>query len=233
MLTEERITAPRVSIAERLVPALACGMAAIAGVAGAWRMIMFFNALRNNENAGFNAFYRGLADVERLAGALLAFAAVLGIAGVAVSAGRMFMATRTASPSPLLMGAMGIIGLFSPVLVAACTGMLLSALRNPAQTGLAAVGETAANMLLVSVGTGLAALPVLLVLSVLPFRGPALEDAGSLSLAPDQGASLPAPVVPKRPATIIVIILVELAIAALAAWYLVEMFASRREMMLH
>lgn len=146
---------------------------------------------------------------------------------------RVSIAERLVPALACGMAAMGVVGLLPPALVAGCIGMMIAALKSPSQTGIAQVGETAATLLLISIFTGFAAQPVLLALSVIPFRGPALETGGSLGLSADQNATLAARVIPKRPATIIVIILIEVAIAALAVWSFAEMLASRREMMLH
>lgn len=224
---------PRVSIAERLIPAIGFGMAAIAGIVGAWRMIEFFRALRNSETAGFASLYSGLSEIEGITGGILAFGAVLGLAGLGVCGVRMFLKTRTASPSSLLMAAMGILGLLPPVLVAGSIGMMNDALRHPPAGGIAQVGATIATILLITIAAGVAALPVLLALSLLPFRGAAVETAGSLGLSTDENVAREASGVPKRFATLIVLVLVEVALVALTAWYFGEMFASRQEMTLH
>ena len=225
MLTNEN-TRPRVSIAERLVPALALGVAATAGAVGAWRMIAFFQALRHNENAGMAAFFTGVAQIEGIVGGLLAFGAVLGFGGLAVAVVRMFLTTRTASPSPWLMAGMGILGLFPPVVVGGCIGVMLDALKSPAQSGLSETGATAATLFIITIGSALVALPVLLVLSLVPFRGPAVDSGGRMRLS-EEVHSAQQRDIPKRPATLIVIILVQIAIVSLTVWYFTEMFASR------
>src|SRR4051812_4665082 len=100
----------RVSIAERLVPCLSFGLSAIAGIVGGIMIFTFFEELRRAESAGFEAFFTGMARIQLVVGGVLTAAVLLGIAGIATAATRMFAARKKASPPGAVFIVVGALG---------------------------------------------------------------------------------------------------------------------------
>ena len=158
----------RVSIAERLVPAIGFAVAAAVGAVGGLTTLRNLNALRNSENAGFEAFFGATAEVEAMAGAILAIAAVLGVFGIAVSAVRMFTTNRTASPSGIRVLAAGLLSLLPAFGIHFTLHMLEGAVINRVSGGVSAVAETVTMLTYISMAGTAVVFLVLLAFAFVP-----------------------------------------------------------------
>ena len=81
-----------ISIAERLVPALGFAVATVAGGIGAILLRTLFESMKVAETASLEGVFVGLASVAAVTGSILAAAAGVGLAGILVSPGRIFLA---------------------------------------------------------------------------------------------------------------------------------------------
>jgi len=108
----------RVSIAERLVPCLSFGLAALSAVAGGAMIYVFFEALRRAETVGRETVFAGFAKIQLVVGSILTAALLLGVVGIAVAVARMFAAKKKASPPGPVFIVLGLLGLIPSLLIA-------------------------------------------------------------------------------------------------------------------
>ncbi|HLA95608.1 MAG TPA: hypothetical protein VK612_07800 [Pyrinomonadaceae bacterium] len=160
----------RVSILERLIPAISFGIAAISGIVGALLIRRMFAEFRVNENVGLSTVYIETAKIEAVVGAVLAVALFFGFVGVIVSAARMFTTNKKASPPGLLVPVAGFFGLLPPALVAAGMWIIIYALNNPETGNLGEKGAMVGSLMLGAVGAGIVAILILLVFAFVPFN---------------------------------------------------------------
>lgn len=174
MMLNPQIAVPperaRVSILERLIPSFSLALAAIAGAAGALYLQWVFRGLRAAENAGIGAVFGGLAEVHSVVTVILAIAAVVGLAGIAVAAARMFTANQTSSPPGILFLLPAGTSFLSPFVMGYAASLTVSALNDPQGRGLSAAAGTIDILNWTSIGLAILALLVLLVFAFLPFR---------------------------------------------------------------
>jgi hypothetical protein len=156
----------RVSIAERLVPAIGFAVAATVGAVGGLMTLRNLSALRNAENAGFEAFFGATAEVEAIAAAILLFAAFLGVFGIAVSAVRMFTTNTTASPSGIRVLAAGLLSLLPAFGIHLTLHMLEGAVING--VAVSSVAQTVTMLTYISMAGTVVVLLALLAFAFVP-----------------------------------------------------------------
>src|SRR5690242_18765080 len=98
----------RVSIAERFVPAISLAIASASGSVGGVLIWRFLGLLQSGERVGYPSFFGGISRIEVTVGACLTAAALLRVVGLAVCVTRMFTANKTASPSGVMLFALGL-----------------------------------------------------------------------------------------------------------------------------
>jgi hypothetical protein len=79
----------RVSIIERLIPAVSFGLASISGIVGALLTMNLFASLRKAENAGMDTISEGLSGINSAVIGLLSLSIVFVLVGVVICAVRM------------------------------------------------------------------------------------------------------------------------------------------------
>lgn len=162
----------KVSILTRLLAALLFSIPAIGGALSSFLLINVFRALRDNESAGVAAIMGGLNEASLPAIISLYLAAVCGIGVIAVLVTRMFMATKTASPSSWFFVIGGILCLLptGPFWYAKWLTLEVLSPGSPIGAGgIASVGAEISQWLLLSVVAMPIVIIILIVLSVLPF----------------------------------------------------------------
>lgn len=185
----------RVSIAERLVPSLSFGLAAIAGIVGGAMIFVFFEDLRKAETVGYEMFFTGFARIQLVVGGVLTGAVLLGIAGLAVATIRMFAAKKKASPPGAVFTVVGALGLIPALLLFYV--MWISTDVAIKRTGITNIADTINILVFAAIGLGVVAILAFLVFSFVPF---------SSSMG-------------RKYSPVIFLVLVEIATACLAALY--------------
>ncbi len=158
----------RISILERLAPSLSFALAALSGAVGAIYMQRFFRTLSAAENAGYVAYYMGMAEVDLLIGVVLGLSVVVGIAGIIVAAIRVFTANRTASPPGVLFLVPAGISLISPLMTGYAGAVANLAMGSA--SGIANAGDKIAVLNWAAIGVTAIALVVLAIFTFVPFR---------------------------------------------------------------
>ncbi len=145
-----------VSILERLLPSLAFAVAAISGAIGGAMLIQFFNGLRESENAGYQAFFGGTAEVELVVGLILGFAVLLCALGFVVSVVRLFTTNSTASPPALLFLLGGLASTLPPLALHYALNLAKGVVLSPVaeEGGVTAVAQTVATVSWLAIGSG-------------------------------------------------------------------------------
>ncbi len=160
----------RVSILERLVPALAFALVAFSGAVGAAMVIRFLTILSKEENAGYAAFFGATAEVEFAVGVVLVLGAALGAIGIVVSAIRLFTTNTTSSPPGLLFLLTGLLGLVPPLafvyILRLMKGVLLP---EPTGGGVADIRDTVFTVSYIAIGSAVLIALVMLAFSFIPF----------------------------------------------------------------
>lgn len=118
----------RVAVVPRLVPALSYGLVVAGAGVGAMVLWRVFLAMQNAEAAGNSAVSGGMAEanVPVLVGLYLAIAG--GVAGLLILIIRMFVETKTASPTFRFFLVAGILGLIPAAVVWWAESMFIGAL---------------------------------------------------------------------------------------------------------
>ncbi len=162
----------RVSIFERLVPSLAFTIVAISGAVGGLMVIRFLRTLQQVENAGHDAFFGGMAEIEFVVGVVLVVAAVLCAIGIIVSFIRLFTTNATASPPGILFLMTGLLSIVPTLALHYVLRSMKAVLISPDLTegGVSAVADTAINVSYFAIGSAVLIALVLLAFSFIPFR---------------------------------------------------------------
>ena len=144
MTPENNITnKTRVSIAERLVPALSYAVAAASGAIGAVMILQLLNSMRSPEMAGAASFFMATARLEAVVGTVLLVAATIGGIGILVAVIRLFTTNTKASPPGVLFLLLGLLALIPPFVVHYVTHSMEHFVMSIEPGREAIVGETA------------------------------------------------------------------------------------------
>ncbi len=170
----------RVSIAERLVPALSYAVAAVSGAFGALLTMQFLDALRNAETAGMIAFFRGTSEIELAMGIMLGISAALGACGILVSVIRMFTTNTTASPPGVMYLVVGLLSLVPPFAVHYALHTMEHAVMTGVEGGISSVGATVTALSYFAPVAAFVMIIVLLAFSFVPFTSRAGRKFSSL-----------------------------------------------------
>jgi hypothetical protein len=197
----ETQTIPRVSILARLLPSLSAWIVMLGAAVNALLLIGVMNGMRNAESAGIGAVATGLAQAQ--ISIVLAFYLAIFVTAISiiVMAVRSFIATKTASPSGWFILVIALLGSVPLSLAWKAHTLLLGSIMN--RVGIVTVASTiqlCSTLALITAG----------VFSVVLLIG---------SLAP-----LPSVLRAKRSwAPIIVLVLMEIALIALAVIFQMNM----------
>jgi hypothetical protein len=186
MTPENNITnKTRVSIAERLVPALSYAVAAASGAIGAVMILQLLNSMRSPEMAGAASFFMATARLEAVVGTVLLVAATIGGIGILVAVIRLFTTNTKASPPGVLFLLLGLLALIPPFVVHYVTHSMEHFVMSIEPGREAIVGETASTIAFVVIGASIVLCLVLIAFSFLPFSarpGRKYSSAGFLLL---------------------------------------------------
>jgi hypothetical protein len=170
----------RVAVIPRLISALSFGLAVAGAGVGAVLLRQALLAMRDAEMAGIGAVTRSLAEANLPVLGGLYLAILVGGAGLLVLGIRMFVETKTSSPSVWFMLIAGTLGLVPVALFWWGESLIIGALY-PGSGGII----TAANTLAVLLPAIMIAAPILLllllVISVLPVRSLARPTWGPVA----------------------------------------------------
>lgn len=175
----------RVSILERVVPAISFGLASISGVVAAAITISLFIRLRNEENAGAESIAEALATLNNATLPLLGLSIAVGVASVVISLVRMANEQTKSSPPGFLYLITAIPCMISPTLVVYSWWLVADVVTGRNTEDPVGTGEWISQMLIVATligGTSLLTLPVF---SFVPFssrRGKKVTAVAALSL---------------------------------------------------
>lgn len=160
----------KVSFTARLIAAFAYMIPAFGGALSSLYLMNVMQAMRQAETAGMTAVMLGMAEstVPVLGSLYLGVAA--GLVVIIVLIARMIMQTKTGSPSGWFFVLCGFLFLVPAGLFLEAESMIIEVLTMPvASEGIAAVGSSVAQFLILSIVSALVVFIVLLLMSVLPF----------------------------------------------------------------
>lgn len=159
----------RVSILERVVPAVSFGLASISGVVAAVMTSNAFISLRNAENAGMDSIAEALTTINHVALSLLGLSIAIGVAGVVIILVRMSSEQAKASPPGFLYLLSSIPCMISPAIVAYAWSVIVDVVIGRNTDNPTATGAWISQLLIIAILIGGAALIVLPVFSFVPF----------------------------------------------------------------
>ena len=164
-------TKVRVSILERIFPALACAVVAISGAVGGGMLLNLLSELRQAEAAGYASVFGGFADIEVVVGSVLMFAAALGSVGILVSLIRLVTTNTTSSPPGVLFLLMGVLGFVPPIAYYFLVRMMKATVLSPDPTsgGLSDVLGTINAVSYFAIGAAAVIAIVQLAMALIPF----------------------------------------------------------------
>jgi hypothetical protein len=160
----------KVSISARLIAAFAYMIPALGGALSSFYLMNVLRAMREAENAGRVAVLLGLAESTVPVLASLYLGVVLGFIVIIALIARMFMQTKTASPSGWFFALCGVFLLAPAGLFLEAESMIIEVLTAPTDsTGIAGVASNVSLLLISSIVSALFVCLALLLMSVLPF----------------------------------------------------------------
>ncbi len=160
----------KVSISARLIAALSYMIPLIGGALSSLYLMNVLRALKASENAGRIAVLNALAESTIPALGSLYLGVVGGLIVIIVLIFRMFMQTKTASPSSWFFILCGFLLLVPAGLFFEAESMIIEVLAAPASsTGIAGVASNVSLFLISSVASALFVFILMLVISVIPF----------------------------------------------------------------
>jgi hypothetical protein len=160
--------APRASILARIAPALSYALPALGTAVSALMLINVFQAMRNAESAGIAAVSAGIAEANLPIIVTLYLAVVLGLAGVVVGIIRIFVTTKTATPSAWFFLITGFFGLAPMLLLWEAQSLLLGVIFGHATSGVAEVARQVSLLSLMAICFGVVTILILLVTAFIP-----------------------------------------------------------------
>jgi len=160
----------KVSISARLIAALSYMIPLIGGALSSLYLMNVLRAFKASENAGRIAVLNALAESTIPALGSLYLGVVGGLIVIIVLIFRMFMQTKTASPSSWFFILCGFLLLVPAGLFFEAESMIIEVLTAPASsTGIAGVASNVGLFLISSVASALFVFILMLVISVIPF----------------------------------------------------------------
>jgi hypothetical protein len=182
---EEEIPRLKVSVIERIVPALSYTIAAIGGGLSGYMLLRMMQALRKSESAGISTVMAGMAEANIPVLVALYLAVFVGLIGVIISIAFQF-ATRKTSSSPIWLPAIpAIFGLLPVLMVWYAETLIIDVISPSSRTsgqGAAEVGSTVATLIIVAIIFAFVSIFVSLAMSVLPFSSQASRRLGPVAL---------------------------------------------------
>lgn len=160
----------KVSISARLIAAFAYMIPALGGALSSLYLMSMMQAMRSNESAGITVVLYALAESTIPVLGSLYLGVTAGFVVIIVLIARMFMQTKTASPSGWFFVLCGFLFLVPAGLFLEAESMIIEVLTAPISSeGVAGVGATVSTFLILSVISALFVFIILLLMSVLPF----------------------------------------------------------------
>ena len=160
----------KVSISARLIAALSYMIPVIGGALSSLYLMNVLRALKANETAGRIAVLNALAESTVPALGSLYLGVIGGLIVIVVLIIRMFMQTKTASPSSWFFILCGFLFLVPAGLFFEAESMIIEVLTAPASaTGIAGIASNVSLFLILSVALALFVFLLMLVISVVPF----------------------------------------------------------------
>jgi hypothetical protein len=160
----------RVSIVERVVPAIAFGLASLSGIIAAVMTISMFTALRDEENAGADSITAAFDTIEGVVLPMLGLSIAVGVAGIIVSFVRMSSGGQTAPPPGFLYLIAGLPKLVSPMLVIYSWSIVIDVVARRYKGDVTAAGAHIAEILIFGIIVGIGSCLILPIFAFVPFN---------------------------------------------------------------
>ena len=174
----------KVSISARLIAALSYMIPVIGGALSSLYLMNVLRALKAYETAGRIVVLKSLAESTVPALGALYLGVIGGLIVIIVLIIRMFMQTKTASPSSWFFILCGFLLLVPAGLFFEAESMIIEVLTVPASsTGIAGVASNVSLFLILSVASALLVFLLMLVISVIPFSARSKPRWGPLICA--------------------------------------------------
>lgn len=174
----------KVSIAARLIAAFAYMIPAIGGALSSLYLIDVMRALRHSETAGLSAIFNGMKEATVPALGSFYFGAFCGLIVIVALIVRMFMETKTASPSSWFFIFCGFLFLVPAGLFFEAQSMIIEVLTIPdSSRNVSEVGANVSMFLIASVAATVFVFIVMLIMSVIPFTTASKPKWSSLIVA--------------------------------------------------
>lgn len=174
----------KVSISARLIAAIAYLIPALGGALSSLYLINVMQSLRAAETAGLSAVFNGMKEATVPALGSLYFGAFCGLIVIAALVVRMFMETKTASPSIWFFVFCGFLFLVPAGLFFEAQSMVIEVLTMPdISRNISEVGANVSMFLVLSVAATVFVFIVMLIMSVIPFTTVSKPKWSSLIVA--------------------------------------------------
>ena len=175
----------RVSISDRVVPAISFGLTSVSGIIAAIMTTAMFTALRDEENAGMDSIVEAFDKIESVVLVVLGLSVAIGVASIITLLVRMSSDRHAASPPGFVYLLAGIPNLASPLLVVNSWFVVIEVLAgryagDATQAG-AQIGELMVYAIVVGIGTSLT-LPVFAFVPFNARRGKKITSLVGLSV---------------------------------------------------
>lgn len=160
----------RVSIVERVVPAIAFGLASLSGIIAAVMTTSMFTTLRKEENAGADSIIAAFYKLEGVVLPVLGLSIGIGIAAIIVSFVRMSSGGQTAPPPGFLYLIAGLPNLVSPILVIYSWSIVVDVVAGRYKGNVTEAGARIAEILIFGIIVGIGSCLILPIFAFVPFN---------------------------------------------------------------
>jgi hypothetical protein len=160
----------RVSIIERVVPAIAFGLASLSGIIAAVMTTSMFTTLRDEENAGADSIISVFDKLEGVVLPVLGLSIAVGVAAIIVSFVRMSSGAQTAPPPGFLYLIAGLPNLISPILAIYSWSIVIEVVAGRYKGDVTAIGAHIAEILIFGIIAGIGSCLILPVFAFVPFN---------------------------------------------------------------
>ncbi len=160
----------RVSIVERVVPAIAFGLTSLSGIIAAVMTTSMFTALRDEENAGADSIIAAFDKLEGVVLPVLGLSIAVGVAAIVVSFVRMSSGGQTAPPPGFLYLIAGLPNLVSPILAIYSWSIVIDVVAGRYQGDVTAAGAHIAEILIFGIIVGIGSILILPIFAFVPFN---------------------------------------------------------------
>lgn len=160
----------RVSIAERLIPAIGLAAAASAGIFGAFEMREMFVEAGRSRSITSHLLLAGTSRVETVTALAMAIAAILCFGAAIFSIVRMFAKDRRASPNGLIFIPLALLSLVPSGLLAAALWIPIRAAAGGDEGSAAVAGTDIAALSLLAIGIAVLVILALAAFTFVPLR---------------------------------------------------------------